>query len=194
MEVELAAQVREKSGRGAVRRLRRDQKVPAVLYGPKTDPLSLTVESRQLEKILRDMGEESKLVRLVIGDGEREQVRQVLLRDIQVHPVRRRFVHVDFYEVPLDQAMEFDVPIEIVGESVGVKKGGVLDVLRRTLTVRCLPGAIPEKISIDVTPLDVGASFHVSDLIGTVPFQLTDDPAHPVIHVAPPEGSDEDKE
>jgi len=194
MEVELTAQLREKAGRVAVRRLRRNYKVPAVLYGPKTAPLSLAVESRHLERLVRDMGEESKLLRLIINDGKGEQVRQVLFREIQVHPVRRRFLHVDFYEVPLDQAMEFDVPIELRGEPVGVRKGGILDVLCRTLTVRCLPGAIPEKITIDAASLDIGDSVHVSDLIGVVPYELTDDPGHPVLHIIPPEGAEDEKE
>lgn len=191
MEVELTANMRETGTKGMVRRLRRDFKVPAVLYGPKTQPLSLAVESLRLEKLLREMGEESKLVRLTIEDGSRVETRQVLLREIQLHPFRRRFVHVDFYEVPLDQAIEVDVPIEVVGESVGVKKGGVLDVLRRTLSVRCLPGEIPEKISIDVSAMDVNSSFHVSDLIGAVPYELADDPSYAVLHIIPPEGADE---
>lgn len=193
MEVELTAQLREKTGRGAIRKLRRNDKVPAVLYGPKTETLSLTVETRHLEKLIRDMGEESKLLRLIINDGKDEQVRQVLFREIQVHPVRRRFLHVDFYEVPLDQAMEFDVPIELLGEPLGVKKGGMLDVFRRTLTVRCLPGAIPDKITIDAASLDIGDSVYVSDLVGVVPFELTDDPSHPVLHITPPEEVEEEK-
>lgn len=193
MDVELTAQIRELTSRGAVRRLRRDEKVPAVLYGPKTDPLSLAVESRQLERLIREMGEESHLVRLVIDGTQGSQIRQVLIREIQVHPFRRRFLHVDFYEVPLDQALEFDVPIELVGEAIGVKKGGVLDIIRRALSVRCLPGAIPEKITIDISDMDIGTTIHVSDLVGVVPHELADDPSYGVLHITHPEGAEEDK-
>lgn len=193
MEVQLTAQMRELTNRGAVRRLRREAKVPAVLYGPKTDPLSLAVESKQLERLIREMGEESHLVRLVIDGSQGSQTKQVLIREIQVHPVRRRFLHVDFYEVPLDQALEFDVPIEVIGEAIVVKKGGVLDVIRRTLSVRCLPGAIPEKITINVADLDIGTSIHVSDLIGVVPYELADDPSYGVLHISHPEGAEEVK-
>lgn len=194
MDVELTAQIRELTSRGAVRRLRRSEKVPAVLYGPKTDPLSLAVESRQLERLIREMGEESHLVRLVIDGTQGSQIRQVLIREIQVHPVRRRFLHVDFYEVPLDQALEFDVPIELVGEAIGVKKGGVLELIRRTLSVRCLPGAIPEKIIIDISDMDIGTSIHVSDLVGVVPHELADDSSYGVLHITHPEGAEEDKD
>lgn len=193
MEAVLNAQVRELTNRGAVRRLRRQDKVPAVLYGPKTDPVNLAVETRQLEKLIRDMGEESHLVRLVIDGGKGPQTRQVLIREIQVHPVKRRFLHVDFYEVPLDQALEFDVPIELVGEAIGVKKGGALELVRRHLSVRCLPGEIPDKVTIDIADFDIGTSVHVSDLIGTVPYELADDPSYGVLYISHPEGAEEDK-
>ncbi len=129
------------------------------------------------------MGEESKLIRLVIGDGEERQVRQALIREVQTHPVRRRFVHVDFYEVPLDQPIVVEVPVELDGESIGQKKGGVLDLLRRTLAVRCLPGEIPERVHIDISNLDLGSSIHVADLVDLVPFELVDDRSFSVVAV-----------
>jgi large subunit ribosomal protein L25 len=194
MDVELTAQTRTKTGKGAARCLRREDKVPATFYGPKTEPLSLSVEARRLEKLLRDMGEESKLLRLTIHDGVESQTRQVLIREIQVHPARRRFLHVDFYEVPLDHAIEVEVPVELVGDSVGVKKGGTLDLIRRTLGVRCLPGDIPDKIQIDVSGLDLGESVRVTDLFELVPFELVDDRTTTVVSIAVPEGTTKEGE
>ena len=175
MDVEMNVQVRTRTGKGAARRLRRAESVPGILYGPKTAPVPLAVPAIRLLKLLREMGEESKLIRLVIEDGSERQIRQALIREVQTHPVRRRFVHVDFYEVPLDQPIVVEVPVELDGESIGEKKGGVLDLIRRTLAVRCLPGEIPERIHIDISNLDLGSSIRVGDLVDRVPFELVDD-------------------
>lgn len=188
MNVELSAQVRSKTGKGAARSLRRKDKVPAVVYGPKADPVLVSVQDNVLEKLLRDMGEESKLLRLNIEDGDERQMRQVLIREVQVHPVRRQFLHVDFYEVPLDQPIVVEVPVELLGESVGVKQGGVLNQVRRTLSVRCLPGDIPEKISVDISSLDIGAALHVADLVSQVSFELADDQHLTVVTINAPAG------
>jgi large subunit ribosomal protein L25 len=187
MDVEMHVQVRTKTGTGAARRLRRKDAVPAILYGPKTAPIPLAVSAIRLLKLLRELGEESKLIRLVIGDGESQQVRQALIREVQIHPVRRRFVHVDFYEVPLDQPIVVEVPVELEGESIGEKKGGVLDLIRRTLAVRCLPGEIPERVHIDISNLDLGSTIRVADLVDLVPLELVDDTSFAVVAVAVPE-------
>jgi large subunit ribosomal protein L25 len=187
MDVELSVQIRTRFGKGASRRLRREESVPAILYGPKTAPVPLAVPAIRLLKLLREMGQESKLIRLVIGDGQGQQVRQALIREVQTHPVRRRFLHVDFYEVPLDQPIVVEVPVELDGESIGEKKGGVLDLIRRTLSVRCLPGEIPDRIHIDISNMDVGSSIHVADLVGRVPFELVDDRSFAVVAIAAPE-------
>jgi large subunit ribosomal protein L25 len=187
MDVDLSVQVRTKTGKGPARRLRREETVPAILYGPKTAPVPLAVPALPLLKLLRDMGEESKLIRLVIGQGPDQQVRQALIREVQTHPVRRRFLHVDFYEVPLDQLILVEVPVELDGEAVGEKKGGVLNLIRRTLSVRCLPGEIPERVHIDISGMDLGSSVHVADLIGRVPFELMDDKSTAVVAMVVPE-------
>ena len=187
MDVELSVQLRTKTGTGAARRLRKEDTVPAILYGPKTAPVLLSVPAIRLLKLLRDMGEESKLIRLAIGDGKDQQIRQALIREVQTHPVRRRFLHVDFYEVPLDQPILVEVPVELDGEPVGEKKGGVLNLIRRTLSVRCLPGEIPERVHIDVSGMDLGSSILVADLIGKVPYELMDDKSAAVVAIAVPE-------
>ncbi|WP_049766430.1 50S ribosomal protein L25/general stress protein Ctc [Syntrophobacter fumaroxidans] len=189
MDIELVAQTRTKSGKGPARALRRNEMVPAVLYGPKAETVSLSVPRQRLERLLRDMGEESKLLRLTVeGDGTAE-MKQVLIREVQVHPVRRRFLHVDFYEVPLDHPIVVEVPVELLGEPVGVKKGGTLNLIQRMLSVRCLPGEIPEKVQVDVSKLDIGSSIQVEQLRTIVPFELTDDGGMAVVNVVAPEGA-----
>jgi len=94
---------------------------------------------------------------------------------------------VDFYEVPLDQPILVEVPVELDGEAIGEKKGGTLNLIRRTLSVRCLPGEIPERVHIDVSGMDLGSSVHVGDLINRVPFELMDDKTTAVVSIAVPE-------
>lgn len=190
MDIQLVAQTRLNSGKGAARQLRRQELVPAVLYGPKMESaVSLSVPKQRLERLLRDMGEESKLLQLTIEGGGAAETKQVLIREVQVHPVRRKFLHVDFYEVPLDHPIVVDVPVELMGESVGVKKGGTLNLIQRMLSVRCLPGEIPEKIQIDVRHLDIGASIQVEQLRTTVSFELVDEGGMTVVNVTAPEGA-----
>ncbi|MHC1725202.1 MAG: 50S ribosomal protein L25/general stress protein Ctc [Syntrophobacteraceae bacterium] len=195
MNLELTAVKRDRSGKGAARAIRRESSVPAVLYGPKTVPTPLTVSASQLEKLLRGTGGESKLLNLSIeGDST---ARQVLIREIQVHPYRRRFLHIDFYEVPLDQPIVVEVVIELVGDPIGVQKGGELNQIQRTLSVRCLPNQIPEHIRIDVSKLDLGQILHVEDLVSETSYTIEEDAGMGVVSILAPESAataEEEKE
>jgi large subunit ribosomal protein L25 len=186
MSLELEAVLRQKTGKGGARSVRRDLMVPGVLYGPKTATTSLAVSSLQLEKFLRDIHGESKLITLKIGEDE---PKQVLIREVQTHPYRRRFLHIDFYEVPLDQAITVEVVVELVGDSVGVQKGGELNLIQRTLAVRCLPNEIPESIKIDISNLDLGEMLHVEDLVAEASYVFDEDPSTGVVGVEGPEAS-----
>lgn len=188
MDVELTASVRSQGGKGFARSLRRQDQIPAVLYGPKTSPVSLSVSALRFEKLLRDLGEESRLLHLKVEGADSSETKNVLIREVQIHPFRRRFLHVDFYEVPLDRPIVVEIPVELTGESVGVKKGGALNLIRRTVSVRCLPGEIPERFHVDVSGLDFGATVHVGDLVSKVPFELACDRALAIVTVTAPEG------
>jgi large subunit ribosomal protein L25 len=186
MSLELQAVLRQKTGKGGARSVRRDAMVPGVLYGPKTPATALAVSSSVLEKFLRDRGTESKLLNLTIGEGD---TRQVLIREVQTHPYRRRFLHIDFYEVPLDQQITLEVAVELVGDSIGVQKGGELNLIQRTLSVRCLPNQIPESIRIDVSKLDLGDVLHVEDLVAEATYVFDDLPSTGVVSVESPESA-----
>jgi large subunit ribosomal protein L25 len=161
MEYEISASLRSNTGKGAARSLRRQNLVPAVLYGPKTDAMSLAVPALRLEKLLRTMEGESRLVTLSIEGGDQTRSLRVLLREVQLHPFRRRFLHVDFFEAPMDKKILVNVPIELKGNSIGVRKGGALNLILRTLAVRCLPAEIPERIYVEVSALDLGGTITI---------------------------------
>ncbi|ROQ90969.1 50S ribosomal protein L25/general stress protein Ctc [Desulfosoma caldarium] len=188
--LELSAKVRTQTGKGPARRLRQQEWIPAVCYGPKTSPLPLSVPLNQLLKCLKAMGEETRLIPLVVDDGAQRTTKKVLVREVQVHPYKRRIIHVDFHEVALDEPMTLDVPVELVGTPVGIAEGGVLNQVRYSLSVRCLPTEIPEKITLDVSHLRIGESLHISDIRGNYPFEILDDDSYTVVTVATPESEE----
>lgn len=158
----LKASLRDQVGNGPARELRRDGKVPAILYGPQTDPLKLTIDNLDLEPIFKSGAAAQKLLKLdVAGD---DKGRNVMIKELQRHPVSHKLLHLDFYEVTMDQKIKVMVPVVTTGKSIGVEMGGMLQIIRRELEVLCLPGLIPENISIDITELNVGDSYHVDDL------------------------------
>jgi large subunit ribosomal protein L25 len=191
MDVQVNAQVRTMAGKNEARSLRRQDLVPAVFYGPHSQTTPLTIPLVRLEKLFREMGEEQKLLTLVFDDDTAHQEKQVMIREIQVHPARRQLLHVDFYEVAMDRAIVVEVPVELKGKPVGVVMGGTLNTLCRFLSVRCLPGEIPDKVEVDVSSLEIGQTLHVSDLVGIVPVELADDGGFAVATIEAPEGGAE---
>jgi len=159
----IAATSRNEIGKGAARTTRREGRVPGILYGHGEESKALSVDARELQRLVHSVSIENTIVDLAI-DGGKTSVK-VLIREIQRHPTRDQYVHVDFFHVAMDEKISVEVPIVIIGTPVGVKdKGGILDHQLRELTVFCLPGEIPEKIEVNVSALDIGDSIHVQDL------------------------------
>ena len=149
-------------GNGPARELRRDGKVPAILYGPKTDSVKLIIDKIDLEPIFKSGAVAQKLLKLEvegIGGG-----RNVMIKEMQRHPVSHKLLHLDLYEVSMDQKIKVMVPVATTGHCKGVELGGMLQIIRRELEVFCRPDQIPENITIDITDLDIGDSFHVEEL------------------------------
>ena len=156
----LAAEARERAGKGASRALRREGRVPAVVYGGKQDPLGIHVEERALRRLL-DTGHFSNSIVMVEVGGSAVRT---LPKDVHFDPVTDRPLHVDFLRLAKDAKVEVAVPVKFVNEdaSPGLKRGGVLNVVRHDLQLLCDADRIPDDIEIDVTGLDVGDSIHIS--------------------------------
>lgn len=156
----LAAETRARAGKGASRALRRDGRVPCVVYGGGEEPLSIHVEERALQRLLGTGHFSNSLVMIEVGGAS---VR-TLPKDVHLHPVSDRPLHVDFFRLSADSTVEVAVPVVFVNEeaSPGLKRGGVLNVVRHELELVCDANRIPEEISIDVTGLDIGDSIHIS--------------------------------
>lgn len=162
-QLDLKAKVRKTLGNGPARALRREGKIPAVLYGPKTEPVLLSVEVRDIEQILKTGGSGQLLLNLIIQNGQ-ETTRPAMIKELQSHPVSGRFLHIDFYEIDLTRKIRVGVPVVATGKSVGVEVGGLLQIVRRELEVLCLPTQIPESIVVDITNLEIGDSIHVDEI------------------------------
>jgi large subunit ribosomal protein L25 len=159
-ELKLKAATREGAGKGVARKIRAAGRVPAVLYGHGMEPLSVSVDSKELFHVLHGSAGANVLVDLVV-DGKGHLA---LPREIQRDHVRGQYLHVDFLAVRRDEKVEIDVPVRVVGESPGVKAGGVLEHHLWDLHVECLPGDVPDGIDADIGALQVGDSLKVGDL------------------------------
>ena len=152
---------RSTKGNGPARVLRREGQIPAILYGPGKEPISIAVNTHELEMQLKASPAGQLFVNLAIdGIGERK----ALLKELQRHPVGGQYLHADFYEVAMDRKIRVRVPVATRGKAHGVEMGGMLQIIRRELEVLCLPDDIPEIIEIDITDLDMGESVHVEDI------------------------------
>ena len=158
----IRANQRTTRGNGPARVLRREGRIPAILYGPDNEPISIAVNTYELETLLKSSRSGQVFVKLSIdGVGERKAI----LKELQRHPVSGHFIHADFYEVAMDRKIRAMVPVVTRGKSKGVETGGMLQIIRRELEVLCLPDDIPETFEIDITELDMGESIHVEDLL-----------------------------
>lgn len=158
----LEAEAREQAGKGAARALRRSGRVPAVIYGDKKDPLKISIDSQTLKLELSQSGFYLRLYDIKV-DGKTEQV---LPRDVQRHPVTSVPMHVDFLRIRAGASIAVNVGVEFINEeeSPGLKRGGVLNVVRYEIELVCPAMAIPESIVIDLTGLDIGDGVHISSV------------------------------
>jgi large subunit ribosomal protein L25 len=162
-QVKLKAEPRPTVGRSAVRKLRAGGFIPAVIYGGNDKPQPLQVSARDINAMMSQASGENVLVELEIGsDG---QSRTALVQEVQHSPVRGEIRHVDFHAVSMDQMIQAEVPLEPVGTAVGVKTfGGLLEQSLRALAIECLPGDLPDRITVDVSALNIGDAIHVRDI------------------------------
>jgi len=160
--IELTAETRNATGNSPARALRREGRVPAILYGPDSEPVMLSVNTFDMENIIKEGSVGRSIFNLAIDGGK--NTRAAMIKELQMHPVNHDILHIDFYEVSMKRKVKVNVPITTTGQSVGVELGGMLQIVRRDLEVYCLPNAIPEEILIDITDLDIGNSVHVEDL------------------------------
>ncbi len=185
---ELVVAVRSVRGKGAARCLRRQGRIPGIIYGRTVAATSIDLDPNALLEALSTTSGENTLIRLrplTAGSSLDEKI--VLLKDYQVHPIRHNLIHADFIEVDLNRPMRIELPVTVVGKAAGEKEGGILHHERRAVEVECLPKDIPLAIEVKVNDLNLGQSIHVSDLLPPPGVTIKTDGSAVVVRVTLPD-------
>jgi large subunit ribosomal protein L25 len=186
MRFDMTGEMREQAGKGVARQLRRQGKIPAVLYG-QDECLLLTLDPDGVRKILRSHAAGTALVSLTVTGGKGKTNRTALLRDYQVDPVSGQILHADLFEVSMDQPIRVKVPVSVTGGvPQGVKEGGVLHHNLRQLNIECLPSALPDHIEVDASQLGIAQGIHVRELTHREGIRFLDEGDQMVVSVAAP--------
>ena len=180
-QLTINASVRNESGSASSGRIRAAGKVPAVVYGKSKEPANLTVDARELRMLLREIGNNTPIVQLKKGD--KEAVTSII-QEVQRHPMKDTYTHVDFREVAADEFVDVVVPVHPAGEAWGVKnENGTLETVAKIVHIRALPANIPAAVEADVRALKVGESFHVKQLPELEGVRYLDNPDQPIFAV-----------
>jgi large subunit ribosomal protein L25 len=184
--IELKTNIRTTTGNGPARRLRQKGQIPAVLYGPGTESVLLSVNISDIDRILKKGRIGQVLLNLVIPNNGETSTKTVMVKELQHHPVSRNYLHIDFYEVAMDRKIMVNIPVTTTGKAKGVENGGILQIIRRELEVQCFPLDVPESIEIDISDLDIGDSIHLGDIARQSKIEFLDDENFTVVTVVSP--------
>lgn len=184
----LKAELRETTGGGAARRMRRDGKIPAVVYGRGEETRPLTLDAHDFQVLVKHHSLDTTLVDLEIaGQGKKKgETVQTLVVEVQAHPYKPEVLHVDFQQIHAGEMVTIEVPINLVGTPEGVREGGVLQQVMHVVELDCAVEAIPEDFEIDVSTLLIGDSVHISDLQVPEGVEIHVDPSRTICTVAAP--------
>jgi len=185
-EVILNVKKRETRTKGTVKKLRRGGKIPAVLYGKGEKNASLVLDAKEfLREIVHAERGENVIVSLRV-EGADSKPKNAIIKEIQIDPVKRNVIHVDFCEVSMTREIEISVPLVVIGNAVGVESGGVLDHIVREVKVKCLPANMPSKIEVDVTELKTGGTLKIKDLKLPPKVEILEQPENIIISIIAP--------
>jgi len=181
-EVTLEVARREQSGKGVASKLRRDGKIPAVVYGGHREAVPIVVDRKAVSELIQKSQHGVRSIFLLKMTGT-DQQRHAMIKDIQMDPITRRMMHIDFVRVVMDEVVRVTIPVHVTGSAIGVKEGGLLDFQVRDLHVECLPGAIPDVIDVDISNLGVHQYIRIADLKLPEGVKVLDDPDRVVVGV-----------
>ena len=188
--IELSVAKREKTGKGAARKLRADNVIPGIVYGAKVEPVKVSIDVKTFDKVIRENGTTGLFFDLKV-EGEADKM--VMLKEIQMDPFGLRYLHIDFHEIDMDATVSIVVPVETEGVCAGVKEGGMLQIIRRELEVVCKPKDTPESVKLDISALEIGDSIHVADIDLGADIEIPYDANFTVVTIVPPETDSDDQ-
>ncbi len=188
-DITVTAVVRSTRGKNEARRTRREGKIPAVVYGAFQDPVSVSVDPRDIQKIIRSSTGFNTIFDLAIDGGA---ATPVMVVDSQVDPLRGNLLHTDFKRIDLTKRITVSIPVQVEGEPKGVKvQGGHLEIVTRTVEIDCLPDEIPERFTLDISELMMGQARRASDVALTGSMKLVSSPETVIAHVIAIRGEEE---
>ena len=194
MDITLQSETRSERGKNLARWLRRNGRLPGVVYGDSggqssSDAVAVSVDPGAVFQILHSDAGVNTLIGLTIDSG---QPTQVLIKDYQLHPITRELLHVDFYRLAMDKVITVTVPVVLTGEAEGVKmQGGLVAFEQREFAIECLPTEIPGHVEVDVSSLMIGQGVRVRDLLAGVSWTPVTDPDTLIVHVVAPKVEEE---
>ncbi len=162
--ITLAARVRKSKGKGAARKLRNNDQIPAIFYGPKTEPIMLVVDYPELMRVLTENRGENVILDLQVKSDQGTETRKAMIKDLLIDPINNTYLHADFCEISMDKEIRVNIPVRLLGTPAGVTEGGILQHVRRELTISCLPDKLIDSLDLDVSALNIGDSLHSSDI------------------------------
>ena len=181
-EVTLEVTRREVTGKEVAKKLRRDGKVPAVVYGGHREPVAISVDRKAVSELIQKSEHGIRSIFLLKMAGS-DQQRHAMIKELTIDPISRKMKHIDFVRVVMDEVVRVTVPVHVTGTAIGVKEGGLLDFQVRELHVECLPNAIPDTIDVDVTNLAHHDYVRIKDLTLPEGVKVLDDPERVVVGV-----------
>ena len=153
------------TGKKKAKELRKNNKIPAILYGKGFDSISLTLDYKEFYHYYKDSIGHQNFVFLKVKDKEYRS----LVKDMQLDPLSRKVIHIDFQEIYAGQKIEVKIPIAVIGDAPGLKEGGIIEMNLRELQIRCLPKDLPDSLEVDISKLQIGDSIHLKDVINQIP-------------------------
>jgi large subunit ribosomal protein L25 len=183
MNLTIPSQPRDAFGKNASYRIRQSGRIPAILYGEGQANLALVLDKKDIIKILKSETGLNTLFKISVSGGERD----VMIKDVQIDPISDQLIHADLIQIDMNKAVRVEVPVELIGEAVGVKtEGGFIDFMTRELMIECLPALIPERLTVDVAELHLHQSIKVGDVVLPEGIKLITDPGAVVALVQVP--------
>ncbi|MGB5528071.1 MAG: 50S ribosomal protein L25 [Gemmatimonadota bacterium] len=157
----LQVETRTETGKGAARRIRAAGKIPGNVYGHGAEPMAVQADELQFRALISRISTENTLIDLRVGD---EKPKSCLIREVQRHPYRPVILHVDFFEITAGERIRVSVPVRLEGNPIGVRNGGILQVIRYELEIECLPREIPSAFEVDISEMTIGDSLHIGEI------------------------------
>lgn len=183
MSLVVKSEKRDSFGKNASRRIRKDGLIPAILYGEGADNVPLVVSKKDVIKILKSESGENTIFRIVFDSEETD----VMIKALQLDPTTDELLHADLIKIAMDKEIRVQVPIELIGEAIGVKsEGGFVDFMAREVEIECLPGNIPDHLTVDISELHLHQSVKAGEIVIPEGVKLLADPGTVVVMVQVP--------